>query len=167
MVDRAHEGPWPCLSKHVVIKLARHGLAAEGVEDDVLGMASSCRLRSSEEPSADQSTLGAEHEHGGEATPVGDPSGSDYGDVPNHVDDHWHQGQRRHHSYVAPAFGALGDDYVSTIAGNQAGLLRSGHHVHDFAAGLVRLICEVRRAAPSQRQHRDALRESHLDCLRV
>ena len=99
--------PGQTWSPYIVEELARHGLAAERVEDHVLGMPVSARLRRRKEPGADQRTLGAEHERRGQASPVGDPARSQDRNPGDDIDHHRHQRQRRHHPDVTPALRPL------------------------------------------------------------
>ena len=63
--------------------------------------------------------------------------------------------------------GPLRDDDVGAVAGDQPGLLRRAHHVDHLHAGLVRLVGEILRSTPGQREHRDALGEGDLERRRV
>jgi hypothetical protein len=167
MRDGPHHGARPDLRHHLVVEGARGGLAAKRVQDHVLGMAPTVRFGSGEEPRADESALRSEHEHRREAASVGDTSGCEDRDACHHVDHQGNQRKGRHHPYVPATLGALRDDDVGAVAGDQPGLLRRAHHVHHLHARLMRLVGEILRSAPGKRENRHALGKSHLEGRRV
>jgi len=147
----------------VVEELARHRLAAKGVEDHVLGVASAACLGCREEARADERALSAKHQRGRKAASVSDAACREHGHRVDHVDDLRHQRQRGHHADVAATLGPLRDHDVCTVRCHLSRFLRRVHLVDDLGACLVSSADQIAGASPRQGEDGNAQLDRHVD----
>jgi hypothetical protein len=119
-------------------------------------------LVSGEEAGADPGTFGAEHEHGCKRSAVGDPSGSDDGQLCDRIDDRRDERRGRHVTGVAACLGALCGDDVDARVGSAPCVFDGAHLADHDRAGVVGLGDERSRVGERVGDHADALVERRV-----